>query len=166
MGKVIYLNKGGLQMKKEVTVFDIAKAFLTMQSMTHKKLQKLCYYAQAWHLALYKNKLFKEDFEPWIHGPVCRDLYNVYKEYGWNNIPKEEKLPDNISSEIYEFLKVVFNTYGEFTGDELEAISHSELPWREARKGLEEWEPSVNRIIDPNIMRDYYSMVYEQSQND
>ena len=35
------------------SVFDIANWFLTKGQMTHKKLQKLCYYAKAWYLALY-----------------------------------------------------------------------------------------------------------------
>ena len=34
--------------KKYGDVFDLADAFLCIDSMTHKKLQKLCYYAKAW----------------------------------------------------------------------------------------------------------------------
>ena len=30
------------------SVFEIANWFLLKESMSHKKLQKLCYYAQAW----------------------------------------------------------------------------------------------------------------------
>ena len=38
-------------------VKDVAEFFLTKQSMTNKKIQKLCYYAQAWFYALYnRNK--------------------------------------------------------------------------------------------------------------
>jgi len=36
----------------KTSVLNIAQCFLSKQGMTHKKLQKLCYYAQAWHLAL------------------------------------------------------------------------------------------------------------------
>jgi hypothetical protein len=45
------------------TVFDVAKGFLTIHSMDHKKLQKLCYYAYAWHLGLYNRRLFNERFQ-------------------------------------------------------------------------------------------------------
>ncbi|WP_051585896.1 Panacea domain-containing protein [Caldanaerobius polysaccharolyticus] len=164
MGKVVFL-KGGLQVDKP-SIFDVAKTFLFMDSMTHKKLQKLCYYAQAWHLALYNGeRLFDANFEAWIHGPVCRELYNVYKVYGWDDIPKENSIPSNIDEETYEFLKVVFNTYGDFTGDELEKLTHTELPWKEAREGLEEWEPSHN-VIKEETMQKFYWDIYEQSQND
>lgn len=148
-----------------VSVLDVAKAFLSIESMTHKKLQKLCYYAQAWHLALYNRRLIKEQFEAWIHGPVCPELYAEYKNYGWETIPKEQVLPENITDEIMEFINIVYSTYGGFDGDELEALTHLELPWREARKGLEEWEPS-NNIISEETMKRYYKYIYEKSQND
>lgn len=34
------------------SVFDVANWFLAHETMMHKKLQKLCYYAQAWFYAL------------------------------------------------------------------------------------------------------------------
>ena len=36
------------------SVLDVANWVLTHEAMTHKKLQKLCYYAQAWYYALKK----------------------------------------------------------------------------------------------------------------
>ena len=47
----------------EMGVEIIAKWFLSKQSMEHKKLQKLCYYAQAWHCALEGKTLFSETIE-------------------------------------------------------------------------------------------------------
>ncbi|HHU17812.1 MAG TPA: DUF4065 domain-containing protein [Clostridiales bacterium] len=93
---------------KEISVLDVAKTFLSFQSMTHKKLQKICYYAQAWHLALEGGPLFHERFEAWIHGPVCPELYDYYKIYGWTNIPMEKEIPKNIIKEIYNFVKEIF----------------------------------------------------------
>jgi uncharacterized phage-associated protein len=52
------------------TIQQIAQWFLCKESMTHKKLQKLCYYAQAWNLALHNSELFEDRFEAWVHGPV------------------------------------------------------------------------------------------------
>lgn len=156
-------SEGGPMYK--VTVFDVAKVFLSMDTMTHKKLQKLCYYAQAWHWALFGKELFLNDFQAWVHGPVCPELYSHYKVYGWNNIPRELNLPSDIKDETLEFIEEVYNTYHEFSGDELENLTHMEQPWREARKGLEDWQPS-DRVIDTNLMRSYYNSVYEAAQND
>ena len=71
------------------TIQQIAQWFLGKESMTHKKLQKLCYYAQAWHLALHGSELFAERFEAWVHGPVSPVLYSIYADYGWEKIPSE-----------------------------------------------------------------------------
>ena len=53
----------------------VAQYFLSKESMSHKKLQKLCYYAQAWYLANYGKPLMPNRFEAWVHGPVSPDLY-------------------------------------------------------------------------------------------
>jgi uncharacterized phage-associated protein len=143
----------------------VANWFLSKSAMSHKKLQKLCYYAEAWHLALYNSPLFKEcHFEAWVHGPVCPKLYDQYKGYGWADIPRRSNKPV-IDPETDEFLDIVYTTYGEFSGHQLENISHNETPWLKAREGLEEWEAS-SKIIDPEIMREYYHSLYEASQND
>ena len=41
-------------------VFQVAEWFLSCSRMTHKKLQKLCYYGQGWHMALEGCPLFGE----------------------------------------------------------------------------------------------------------
>ncbi len=45
-------------------VFDVAKYILEKTgTISTWKLQKLCYYSQAWELAWTGNPLFEEDFE-------------------------------------------------------------------------------------------------------
>ncbi|MBR6451156.1 MAG: DUF4065 domain-containing protein, partial [Lachnospiraceae bacterium] len=62
-------------------VFDTAKYILDKSgSMSAMKLQKLCYYSQAWSLVWDDSPLFEEDFEAWANGPVCRALF--YKTKG------------------------------------------------------------------------------------
>jgi uncharacterized phage-associated protein len=156
--------KGELSMK-EISIFDVAKTFLHLESMTHKKLQKICYYAQAWHLALEGEPLFHERFEAWIHGPVCPELYDYYKTYGWTNIPVTKEVPHNITGKVYDFIKEIYRAYGQLDGEQLELLSHSEKPWQEARKGLKINEPS-NETIKHTVMREYYLKLYEESQND
>lgn len=147
------------------SVLDVAKYFLSQndENMTHKKLQKLCYYAYSWHLALRKRPLFKEGFQAWVHGPVSPTLYSEYKTYGWTPIPAETS-PDFSEGER-EILEEIYRTYGQFNGDELESLTHSEEPWIEARGNLAPYEPSQNDL-DVNTIREYYSKLYEQSQND
>ena len=76
--------------------FDVANWFTCSldreagDSITHLKLQKLIYYSQAWSLALNGIALFEEDFEAWAHGPVIPEVYQEYKEYGFNALPSCE----------------------------------------------------------------------------
>ena len=57
--------------------------------VTHLKLQKLAYYCQGLHLAVYDLPLFSDEFEAWRHGPVVSTLYHEYKKYGEQFIPHE-----------------------------------------------------------------------------
>jgi len=130
----------------QLNIEDLANIFLSFESMTHKKLQKLCYYAQAWHLALLDKPLFNEKIEAWIHGPVIPDLYQKYKKYGYESIKKQSINLKEIDKELYSFIKNIYDYYGEFDGDQLENITHQEDPWMETRFGLDSDERSHREI--------------------
>lgn len=157
LSKVISKN-GGIFMSTKLTIQDLANWFLAKESMTHKKLQKLCYYAVAWGYALTDKEIIKDgEFQAWIHGPVSRALYDTYKDSGWNLLPIYKGLlnfPDN----IVEILESVWLTYGDKGGNELEALSHSEKPWIEARGGLADSERTCNPI-NVNVMREFYTSI-------
>lgn len=51
------------------------------ENLTNLKLQKLLYYAQAWHLALRNAPLFDEDFQAWVHGPVLPSQYLRFRSF-------------------------------------------------------------------------------------
>lgn len=140
---------------------DVARTFLSFGSMTHKKLQKLCYYAQAWHLALNDTPLIKgEFFEAWVHGPVSPRLYQEFKSYGSDFIGiANSGVPDKIQEDgyTYAFIKSIYDAYGHLTGSQLEALTHTEDPWINARNraGVYYWQPS-NEIISEEDMKFYY----------
>lgn len=145
---------------EEVTVQELAYWFLNRESMTHKKLQKICYYAVAWGWALMGKSLITDDrFEAWVHGPVAPKLYDAYKKYGWNDIPSVgvEAVPD-ISGSLIDLLESVWLTYGEKSGNELEALSHAERPWVEARGSLPS-DKNSNQPIKPAVMQKFYNSI-------
>lgn len=140
-------------------IFELARAFLSMGEMTNKKLQKLCYYAQAWHLALEDEPLIENcAFEAWVHGPVCPDLYNEYKRFGYERIPQYIGNVKEINEEYMDFAQEVFEAYGELSGNELEKLSHQEYPWKNARGDLKPWEPCNNIILEDD-MKSYYRSI-------
>lgn len=117
---------------------DVAKYFLSLADedagdlISNLKLQKLVYYAQGFHLAIYDEPLFKEPIEAWTHGPVVPDLYHAYKEYGSGLIPIPNDLDDSIySDEAKELLDDVYAVYGQFSAWKLRNMTHEEAPWQD-----------------------------------
>jgi len=155
--------------QKTLKAQDVGRYFLYLASqekepITNKKLQKLVYYAQAWSLVLNNKKLFSEPIEAWVHGPAVRSLYVQYKKFGFEPIQEEIK-PNtiNVSSKTKELLDTVWNAYGKLDAGYLEMLTHSEEPWREARKGLQHYENSENKI-SLKSMKSYYSEKLEEAK--
>ncbi|WP_239724714.1 MULTISPECIES: type II toxin-antitoxin system antitoxin SocA domain-containing protein [unclassified Mammaliicoccus] len=144
------------------SIHEVAKYMIENGSdVTPKKLQKLCYYAEAWHNALLEKSLIDDSrFEAWVHGPVSPELYRTYRDYGWMIIDKPERdIELTFNNKQTELLESVIETYDEFSGNELEAITHNESPWINQRIGLEENESSNNEI-DKQDMMNYYRSIY------
>lgn len=149
------------------TVFDVANYYLAnSDNITPKKLQKMVYYAYAWHLTLSNddihhltNRLFDNHFEAWVHGAVDPSLYSAYKEYGTECIPQYIGMVYSFSPDDRNVLDQVNEVYGRYDGNDLESINHQENPWIDARKGLGKWEPSHNKITDESIYSYYIQRV-------
>ena len=148
------------------TIYDVADWFLSRESMTPKKLQKLCYYFKAWCLALYGEDLLPDsDFEAWVHGPVNPKLYRKYKSYYWQEIPRRKDNSEKFSERELEILTSVWLSYGDMTGNALEAQTHAEQPWRKARAGVDEYT-NCTRVIRKRDMKNYYRELYEAHQGE
>lgn len=141
------------------SVFDVANWFLSKEEMTQKKLQKLCYYAQAWCYALKGFRLEDTDYQAWIHGPVSPALWERFKSFGYDPIRIKGNYTAPIAEEDVKLLEDVWDTYGDNTGNALEALTHRELPWLEARRGYEPDE-RCTVVISPNTMASYYKSIY------
>lgn len=140
-----------------MSVFDVARYILDKQGrMSSWKLQKLCYYAQAWTLAWKEAPLFDEDFEAWANGPVCPTLF--FANQGKFMI--EPEMIDGKSSELTEDQKenidIVLKSYGDKDAYWLREQTHSEDPWRDARGNLPEGAKCSN-VITKDAMGLYYS---------
>ena len=150
------------------SVFDVANWFLAHEPMPHKKLQKLCYYYKAWGLALYGTDYIpNSEFQAWIHGPVCPELYQKYKEYNdwWKDIPAVPLDDSMFTEEQKEVLESVWLTYGKWSANALEAQTHRESPWRNARVGCGEFDRSEAPILNDD-MKTYYRAVYRRNQGE
>lgn len=151
------MTKGGIKM---FDIFEVADEFLAIESMTQKKLQKLCYYAQGWYVAITDRRLFNDQIQAWVHGPVSPKLYERYKMFGFNKIPKKEsKATDD---ELKGIVKEIYRIYGKLDGDQLEELTHKEMPWINAREGLEAYESSTNAINIDDMKSFFKSKLLEE----
>lgn len=139
-------------------IFYMAKAFLGIEAMTHKKLQKLCYYAKAWYLALYDENIINRQFQAWVHGAVQPELYQKYRKYGFEIIPKIEDM-EGVPEEYISFSQEIYEAYGHLTGDQLEEINHKEDPWIKARGSCKPWEKCNNTILESDMKQFYRAMI-------
>ena len=124
------------------------------EAITHLKLQKLVYYAEAWFLANFDRSLIEEELQAWAHGPVSPSVYRKYRDCGWEALPPESQkaLPEDVEA----FLAEVYREYGQFSAKRLEALTHSESPWKITRGDLPP-EAKCTKPIDRLVMRNYYA---------
>jgi uncharacterized phage-associated protein len=151
-------------LRTKISALDVAKYFLNKANtegdlVTNLKMQKLLYYAQAWYLVNYNAPLFKEPIRPWALGPVIKEVYDEFKEFGYTAIIyKSTGKESNIFSEKQiHYLDEFYDVFSKFTAHELVNMSHNESPWKDAhqkRKG----EISLDAI------KEYYTQVLEANQ--
>lgn len=163
-----------IKMEKEIDINDFCDYIIDLfaykgEPLTHKKLHKILYYVQAWHLVYFKGKLiFNEPPQAWVHGAVYPSIYLKYKHYKYEPIiPKSDVSIDtlnnklksfNISEQQKQYLESVLNYYGSKSAIELEILVHYEPPYKKARKELKEFEKS-NNVISFFDMKEYYSSI-------
>lgn len=128
--------------------------------ITPLALQKLLYFTQAFHKVFVGNFIFDENCEAWIHGPVYREIYFKYKDYGYNPIEDDKNQFDcfKLSKIEREVIDAVINNFGCYSGKILEQMTHIEQPWKETRAGLNEDEAS-SKIIQKDIIERYFRQV-------
>lgn len=139
-------------------VFDAAKYILEKTGpLSTMKLQKLCYYAQAWSLVWDDNALFPEEFEAWANGPVCRPLYDLHA--GLYKISARQIPDSNMDGELSENQKDtvehVLEHYGRRDAQWLSTLTHMEEPWKIAREGYAPGE-RCEAVISKASMAEYY----------
>ena len=143
-----------------ITALDVAKYFVTLcdpdagDNISNLKIQKLLYYAQGFHVALYDEPLFVEEIEAWIHGPVVPKVYREYKDRGCGAIPVDSEFdPEVIPENKKEFLNEVYNVFGQYSAWKLRNMTHEEPPWKNCTQG---------ETISLNSMKDFFSTLLSE----
>lgn len=150
------------------TAIQIAKYMLSKKPLTPKQVQKLLYYAYSLYLIKYNeqynsehmNKLFDDKIEAWQHGPVIRSVYDYIKNTAYSNELVECKDDIRLSDRrIENFIDKILLVFGQYSGYELELMTHSEKPWKDAYD--DEDGPRCTNIIDDEDIYEFYSDKYK-----
>lgn len=144
------------------TIKRVAYAILhNYGKMSHERLELLTYYCQAQYLSTTSLQLFPNSFQAWKNGPVCLELFNIcyltQDEVNENNIifsPVELYKSFNCSQ-----LRVVYavcEALKNYTTQDLAARARSELPWVDARRGVDT-NNACDTELSHKIIHDYYA---------
>lgn len=74
------------------------------QPISNLQLQKILYFLQSVYCRATGELLFEEPFEAWPYGPVLREVYNKYSEYGGRAIEDHTKCSLPVSQEVLDFI--------------------------------------------------------------
>lgn len=144
------------------TIKRVAYAILhNYGKMSHERLELLTYYCQAQYLSTTSLQLFPNSFQAWKNGPVCLELFNIcyltQDEVSENNIifsPVELYKSFNCSQ-----LRVVYavcEALKNYATQDLAARARSELPWVDARRGVNT-NNACDTELSHKIIHDYYA---------
>ena len=138
----------------EVASWIVRHAHEQGDEITQLKLQKLCYYAQGYHLAIHGTPLFADPIEAWDMGPV---IYALRREYGRHKglpIPQpDEAVPDALELRTVAILAATYREFRHASGSTLVSKTHREHPWLAAR------EDGANGEISLPHMRSHFTQV-------
>ena len=128
-------------------VYLMADSYSDLSNM---KLNKLLYYAEGHYLKQTGKSLFDERIMAWQHGPVVREVYDVYKKYSGKPIKTyDNQRIDNLSDEVKSFLVDIARTYGRYTAGTLRNMTHKpKTPWSSVNVGDEITKDNIKSYFD------------------
>jgi len=121
------------------------------EGLTNMKLQKILYYLQGFHLALFNEVLFDEEIEAWKYGPVVSKVYNTFKVYGNNSIivPGTNHSFDYLNDKQKIFINKVYSYFRQYSPIKMMELTHEESPWLETY--------GKSRVIDNELLKVFFS---------
>lgn len=147
-------------MSKIYDALTIAKWIINRVHPEPLKLQKLLYLAQGYSYAFYDRPLFHDELEGWVHGPVVRDVYNIFSSYQFNAIDICFKI-DELDNEAIDVLNYVIDNFAKYDSKYLEELSHKQDPWILSRIGLDPDERSDKTISKESISNYFINEVFQ-----
>lgn len=126
------------------SAYAVANAFVQralegkISNLSPMKLQKLMFFAQAWHLKLKDEPFLDDNFARWSYGPVIPSIYHEFKAYGSNPIQRMATTlsMDNFKMSMHEpiipahdanswaLVDAIITKYGAINANQLSLMTH------------------------------------------
>lgn len=144
-----------------VSARDVAAALRERQpGLGKKQVHKLLYLAQGHHLAVFGTPLFNETIAAWDMGPVVPSLWKEEKEGDpWAG----EAVAPQLGEAELNTVGYVLSRYGRLSGQDLEDLSHSQAPWRDANARR---LPNGSVRIEVEAIREFFAAAEDTSDDD
>ena len=129
--------------------------------ITNLAVQKSLYYVQGFMKAFNDVFIFEEDCEAWVHGPVYKEIYQRFSNFGYGAINEDNEIKFDsscFSTEEKLVIDRVIRHLACYSGKVLELFTHLEEPWIKARGNLPR-NINSNRIIEKDLIADYFKAV-------
>lgn len=118
------------------------------------KLQQILYFVQANFLTIHNRPCFSDNIEAWDIGPVVPAVYERYKGYGSDAIPKEECSNASEISYVDKYLiEGIVTTCMNYSAEALSKITRNQSPW------LNSDFPQRKNVISKNSFRPFFASV-------
>lgn len=153
------------------SVLAIANKFLRKNDgqpprLTAMQLQKLCYLAHGFTLAILDDPLISDRLEAWNWGPVYPALYDALRKEGASPIGelihrnnwadylhiRGSIVDESLNDQEERIVDKVWTDYGDFDAFQLSALTHEDgSPWSRVFK------PGTRGIIIPDdLIKEYF----------
>lgn len=154
----------------EKMLLTISYIFKRTGEVTPLALQKMLYFVQGIYMVLYNKELFCEECEAWAHGPVYREVYEVFKSFKYNPVDDSrfamfQNRFHELSEKEKQVIDLVLDSFGMYSGKVLEQITYIETPWKGAREHCFPGEPSPEMIAKESI-KSYFKEVAKSFELD
>ncbi|MEF0939100.1 Panacea domain-containing protein [Rhizobium sp. BR 362] len=145
---------------RSVANFFLEIAWSREKEISHLQLQKILFFAHAWHLGKYNEPLLGQRFEAWRHGPVIRVIYDQLKRFKSSSVIEKLKKIDVLSGEMIDahadftadkiaFLTNLFDYYYSFHPYQLVSLTHEKGgPWEKI------WEKAGEGVVPGMLIPD------------
>lgn len=142
----------------KTSILDVAQYILEkgkLDTLPYTKLERLCYYAQAWSLAWDDEPIFPEALYAGANSAVCPEFFQSVNNRLYISVTENIGVSEILSDDQKSSVDAVIEYYYDYSTVRLGQLIRAEFPWHDARCLLEANKNATGSITYEN-MKKYY----------